>query len=187
MNLFKSTLLIFSLSLTTFTAVAAPYCDGAWEDHSDKRCRNFRISKMQGDALNATLGEGVATLSRRINEKHITDEDSNYIAFVHASKVCYDTNEAGEYSADLSGSKQCAGIRNSNLSRSLEVYARMERTNVKALSIRAEQNPESLNDLINFLKHQNEDNLDRTNDIWHQVFNEMRKAGIRRKGKAKRL
>lgn len=184
MNLFKSTLLFSILSLSTLSLSAAPYCDESRENHSNRRCRSSTLKKIQNSELDEVLREGIETLSRRISERHITELNSNYIAFIHASKACYEKNEAGLFTADLAGSTHCAGIRDSHLARSLEIYARMEKTTVKELSLRAERNPESLYDLISFLKHQTQDNLDRTNDVWHQIYSELRKSGAPRKSKA---
>ena len=186
MSLIKLAVLFFSISMAALVASAAPYCDGAWEDHSDKRCRRIRPVLSQNAEINAALGEGLATLSRRISENHVVSENSNFIAFIHASKACYDTNEAGEFTADLAGSKKCAGIRSSNLSRSLAIYAQMEKTTINALSLQAEHDPASLNVLINYLKLQNQDNLDRATEIWINIYLDVRKSGLRRKIKTSR-
>lgn len=168
----KTSLAFVSIGFIASTSTSAPYCDGSFDDHLDHRCPPRLVFLQTSPAANAALADSVSSLSKRISETapSNSNSDSNYLAFVNAAKACYDTNDAGEFTADLAGFKKCAFIRNSHLSMSLTIYATMTKTNIKNLARTVEMNPDSLGDLIVFLRSQTEENLDRTNHVWKAIF-----------------
>ena len=167
----KISLLLMAFGLFATSASATPYCDGTFDDHLNQQCiRSRLISIRKNTAINAALSERVIVLSKHLFHGIRSQNDSNYFAFIHAAKACYDVNEAGEFTADLAGVKFCASIRNSNMSRSLAIYAQMTKTNLKVLAKAVETDPESFNDLVIFLRSQTQENLDRTDYIWKTIY-----------------
>lgn len=130
----KTSLVFLAPGLIAFNVYSAPYCDGSFDDHLDRRCPPRLVSLQKSSNVNAAMIEGVNRLSKRMSENLNSKSDSNFLAFVHAAKACYEVNESGEFLADLAGSKACPSIRNSHLSQSLSIYARMTKTNIKDLA-----------------------------------------------------